>query len=308
MTRLHCEILTLLLLIHSTAYGQIITGWDDARGSMISSITDTTGNEGNIIMDWNSTLGEFGAVLSRSKEKIDSTIKGMETMEKEEDKRHLFLKGMELDLPSFRSPDGVDLYLLTEEGMTIYMAMNPPAFFQDMDKDVMKWILYYGYDKREYTKAVFNRYSHHLPLYRQYFEKVGIPLELSLLTIIESGCRNDARSSAGAVGMWQFMSATANDYGLDTDPFNDERRLAGKSTAAAALYLADAYKATKNWTLAAASYNCGIGKLKQIMKQSRHKDWDTLKNYFPKETRQYIPALIAIYYVWTYQEELGLKQ
>lgn len=305
MIHLHFKkaLILLPLFFHLNAEGQsIINDWNDTN-HIISSVSDTTGKNRNIILDWSTTLGNFGENIKISKEKIQKDISNKDSIYNHS--KHFHLKNMEFNLPSYINKEGIDLYLLTEEGMNIYLAMTPPAFYQNIDDDVEKWILYYGYEKRDYTKIIFSRYHKLKPMIDKLFKRNGIPIELGLLTIVESACQPDAISNAGAVGMWQFMADTGTDFGLNTSIGNDERFLPEKSTIAASKYFKKAYKITRNWTLAAAAYNCGIGRTKGLLYHSKHKDWDHLKPYFPPETRQYIPALIAVYYVWTYKKELG---
>ncbi len=73
----------------------------------------------------------------------------------------------------------------------------------------------------------------YFPMIEQVFAEEGIPEELKYLALGESGLNPTARSSAGAVGMWQFMPVTARGEGLRVDSWVDERRDPEKATHAA---------------------------------------------------------------------------
>ena len=129
--------------------------------------------------------------------------------------------------------------------------------------------------------------------------------ELSELCLIESGCTYEAESSAGAMGMWQIMPATGRSFGLEVTSFKDDRKDPVLSTQAAAKILLANYHKLGEWTLAAAAYNCGSGRIRAELKRG-NQDWEHMKGSLPKETSQYIPSLLAIHYVWTYREQLNL--
>ena len=86
-----------------------------------------------------------------------------------------------------------------------------------------------------------------------------VPKDLKYLSMIESGYNPKALSYVGAVGLWQFMPATARENGLVINDYLDERRDLKKSTRAAANYLSRLYSNFGSWHLSAASYNGGPG-------------------------------------------------
>lgn len=103
--------------------------------------------------------------------------------------------------------------------------------------------------------------------------------------------------------MWQIMPATGRRHGLVIDDTRDDRLDPSLATPAAADILKANYELTGNWTLAAASYNCGPARMKRTPQGIL--TWDAVKDKLPEETRHYIPSLIAMHYVWTYRKELG---
>ena len=122
-----------------------------------------------------------------------------------------------------------------------------------------------------------------------------MPLDLAYIAIIESGLAPKARSHASAVGYWQFIKPTAERYGLKVNWWVDERMDFYRSTDAATNYLNDLYGMFGSWYLAASAYNMGETRLKRLIKKHKTKNFWILskKKGFPKETREYVPKLIA---------------
>lgn len=120
----------------------------------------------------------------------------------------------------------------------------------------------------------------------------GIPEDFKYLAVAESGLNPRAESYAGAIGFWQFMRGTANDYGLEVNAEVDERYHVEKATYAACDYLKDAYEKYNSWTLVAASYNAGMrGVERQIERQKSTDYYDLL---FVEETQRYVFRIIAL--------------
>jgi membrane-bound lytic murein transglycosylase D len=103
------------------------------------------------------------------------------------------------------------------------------------------------------------------PMIRRRFEAEGLPGDLGYLALIESGYSNDAVSRSQAVGMWQFMKATARGYGMRIDSWVDERRDPVKATDAAARHLRHLRDRFGSLYLAAAAYNAGAGKVSRSL-------------------------------------------
>jgi membrane-bound lytic murein transglycosylase D len=114
--------------------------------------------------------------------------------------------------------------------------------------------------------AVFlARGARYEPMIRRRFEAEGLPGDLGYLALIESGYSNDAVSRSQAVGMWQFMKATARGYGMRIDSWVDERRDPVKATDAAARHLHHLRDRFGSLYLAAAAYNAGAGKVSRSL-------------------------------------------
>lgn len=137
----------------------------------------------------------------------------------------------------------------------------------------------------------------YLPMIQRVFRAEGLPLDLAYIPIIESGFKTNALSKASAKGPWQFMTATAKENGLHHDWFVDERSDPEKATVAAAKYLKTLSKMFNgDWNLVLAAYNGGLGRVQRAMKRSGQDDFWVLSDspkYLPKETREYVPLILA---------------
>lgn len=126
----------------------------------------------------------------------------------------------------------------------------------------------------------------------------GLPKELKYLAVIESEMKLTARSPVGAVGPWQFMPATARNYGLKIYNGRDDRKDFNKSTHAAAKYLKALYKEFGDWLLVIAAYNGGSGVVYNAMKKSKSKNFWDLQYYLPTESRNHVKKFIGTHYVF----------
>jgi membrane-bound lytic murein transglycosylase D len=109
---------------------------------------------------------------------------------------------------------------------------------------------------KERTAAGIKRSGRYIAQIQQIFRDRQLPVELSFLPIVESSYDIYARSSVGALGVWQFMPATGREYMRVTRDI-DERRDPLESSRAAAAYLKQAYEYLGSWPLAITSYNYG---------------------------------------------------
>ena len=111
---------------------------------------------------------------------------------------------------------------------------------------------------KERTAAGIKRSGRYISQIQQIFKERGLPTELTYLPIVESSYEINARSSVGALGIWQFMPRTGREY-MRVNSSVDERRDPIESSRAAASYLKQAYEYLGNWPLAITSYNFGQG-------------------------------------------------
>ena len=119
---------------------------------------------------------------------------------------------------------------------------------------------------KERTAAGLKRSGRHIAQMQQIFRDRGLPIELTYLPIVESSYDLNARSSAGALGMWQFMRTTGRQY-MRVDRSIDERRDPIESTRAAAAFLQQSYETLGNWPLAITAYNYGPGGMARAVKE-----------------------------------------
>ena len=150
---------------------------------------------------------------------------------------------------------------------------------------------------RDYVQESLARGSKYLPMIQNVFRAEGLPLDLAYIPVIESGFKPNALSKASAKGPWQFMKPTAQDHGLKTDWYIDERSDPEKATVAAAKYLKTLYRMFDgDWHLVLAAYNGGLGRLQRAMRSSGADDFWSLaesSRHLPRETREYVPLILA---------------
>ena len=147
----------------------------------------------------------------------------------------------------------------------------------------------------DYVNRSMTRSSRYLFYIVQEVNARNMPTEIALLPFVESAFVTHAKSSAKAVGLWQFMPATGKDFQLTQNVFRDERRDVLQSTDAALDYLQRLYNQFGSWELALAAYNWGAGNVAKAQKRNLaaglSTDYESLN--MPRETRMYVPKLMA---------------
>lgn len=143
----------------------------------------------------------------------------------------------------------------------------------------------------------------------QILDQHGVPRAFAYLPVIESAYLPHLTSKAGARGMWQFMPATAREYGLRVDWWVDERIDVEKSTWAAARYLRDLHRMFADWPLVLAAYNAGPGRVRRTLREHEATSfWQLLdKSALPKETRGYVPTFFATVAIVGNPERFGFE-
>ena len=132
-----------------------------------------------------------------------------------------------------------------------------------------------------------------LPDVKRAFSAEGIPPQLVWQAEAESSFNPAARSPVGAAGLYQFMPATAQQFGLRLSP-EDERLIAVKNAQAAAKYLKQLHTRFGSWPLAFAAYNCGEGRVSKTLRNTGGKTFDDIHDQLPAETRMYVPKIAAL--------------
>lgn len=144
-----------------------------------------------------------------------------------------------------------------------------------------------------------NRY---FPQIEPVLKKNLVPDDFKYLALAESGL-SQVVSPAKAVGFWQLLKGTAQEYGLVVGSEVDERYHVVKSTEVACQYLVDSYQKYGNWTMTAASYNAGRrGVDRQIVRQKKDNYYDLLLN---EETARYLYRVVAFKLIFEDPEAYG---
>ena len=156
-------------------------------------------------------------------------------------------------------------------------------------------ITYLQNHARNYITTVVHRCGLYQPLISETLLKQGLPQDLIYLAAGESSCNPYALSSKGAKGIWQFMAATGELYGLRRNQWVDEREDPVKSTQAAARHLRDLYKQFGDWFLAMAAYDWNPDGVQHAIERTGYADFWMLRklNALPKETENYVPIFLA---------------
>lgn len=141
------------------------------------------------------------------------------------------------------------------------------------------------------TILLHKRAARWFPIIEPILKKNGVPDDMKYVALAESGLTN-AVSPQKASGFWQIMQATATHYGLETSTEVDERFNLEKATQAACDVLLDAYKRYGNWTMAAASYNLGMGGIDKAMAKQQANSYYNL--YLNEETARYVYRIVAL--------------
>jgi membrane-bound lytic murein transglycosylase D len=147
-----------------------------------------------------------------------------------------------------------------------------------------------------HLQSAISRASPYLHYIVDELRRRGMPTELALLPMVESGFDPDAVSPAMAAGLWQFMPATGNSFNLPQTERIDKRKDVRASTRAALDYLTQLHAQFGDWPLALAAYNWGEGKVKRAVDAQVAKGLaaDFVDLTLPQETRQYVPRLYAL--------------
>jgi membrane-bound lytic murein transglycosylase D len=165
-----------------------------------------------------------------------------------------------------------------------------------MTDQVAGYISYFSNRGRGTFERAFARSGRYHDMMVTILKQEGVPQDLIYLAQAESGFHPLAVSRVGARGIWQFMGSRARGYGLQHSMWVDDRQDPEKSTRAAARHLKDLYAQFGDWYLAMAAYNSGPGTVQAAVKRTGYADfWELYRrNVLPKETRNYVPIILAM--------------
>lgn len=180
-----------------------------------------------------------------------------------------------------------DLLLRLRRGFSLERVAN------DRVQAELNWLM----RNSEYVDRVFKRAQRFLPYITNELDNRGLPLELALLPIVESGYDPFAYSHGRAAGLWQFIPGTARRYGVRQNWWYDGRRDVVDATSGAINYLSYLHELMDgDWLHAIASYNSGEGNVLKAV--SRNKSSGRPSDFWnlnlSKETSSYVPRLLAL--------------
>lgn len=160
-----------------------------------------------------------------------------------------------------------------------------------MNDRVRSSLVYFQTRARDAFARYLSRIKRYEWLYKQNFEKHGVPHDLIYLSLVESGFNTGAYSWARAMGLWQFIASTGRLYGLQRNWWVDERKDPIKSTEAACRFLSDLYEQFGDWELAMAAYNGGPGRVSRTTAKQGTRDFWKLR--LKQQTMDYVPLIYA---------------
>ncbi len=175
------------------------------------------------------------------------------------------------------------------------------------NKSVTRFERWYA-DRPDYVERMTERARRYLYFIVDEVEKRHMPSEIALLPMIESAFNPAANSIARASGIWQFIPSTGKNFGMQQNWWYDGRRDVISATKGALDYLQKLHDQFGSWDLALAAYNAGENSVSRAIARNRklHKPIDYEHLRLPKETRQYVPKLMAVKNIISYPSSFGL--
>lgn len=163
---------------------------------------------------------------------------------------------------------------------------------------------------RGVVRALHARSNRFAPMIRRKLRDAGLPEDLLFVAMVESGFDPTIRSPAGAIGLWQFVKTTGNDYGLTVTPLLDERMHAERATDAAIAFFKDLHGRLGSWDLSLAAFNMGYGGvLRSVRKYNTNDFWrlTEVEAGLPYETVNYVAKVLAYAVVGRNPDRFGLS-
>lgn len=178
----------------------------------------------------------------------------------------------------------------------------------ELDSKLIAHYERYYASQPEYVFRMGERARRYLYFITEEVTKRGMPTEIALLPMIESAFNPGAYSGARASGIWQFIPSTGKHFGMEQNWWYDGRRDVISATNGALDYLQKLHDQFGAWDLALAAYNCGEKCVMKAQARNRKRHMSTEYAYLtlPKETRHYVPKLLAVKNIIAYPMSFGL--
>ena len=178
----------------------------------------------------------------------------------------------------------------------------------DMDSRLVTHYERWYADRPDYVARMTERARRYLFYIVGEVEKRGMPTEIALLPMIESAFNPTANSVSNASGIWQFIPSTGKHFGLQQNWWHDERRDVISATNSALDYLQSLHDQFGDWELALAAYNWGENAVERAQAYNRrhHRPTDYEHLRMPRETRDYVPKLLAVKNIISDPQKFGL--
>ena len=205
----------------------------------------------------------------------------------------------------------VQLRLIPEDELEkggLWQRLRSGFTLQDIDSPLIAKHEQWYATRPEYVARMMERAGRYLYYITSEVERRGMPSEIALLPMIESGFNPGAYSSSKASGIWQFMPTTGRNFGLRQNWWYDGRRDIVGATTGALDYLEKLHDMFGDWELALAAYNWGEGAVQRAQEKNRRKglpvNYSSLK--LPDETRNYLPKLLAMKHIVDHPSSFNL--
>lgn len=261
----------------------------------------------NQLINYNLSILGILAILATS----CASSKDAATANLDTDAHDIWFKKLIVETAHLEAPEGEeDAAPATQDHITNNLQGKNHFLKNIHTNSVDFWITYLGVKNKERFQRFINNGEKYRSIIEETFARYDLPKELYFVGLIESGYYLGSKSHAGAAGPWQFIRSTGRIFNLQVNSHIDERRNIVKSTEAAAKYFKDLYKIFGSWELALAAYNKGENGVIRRIKKGKTRDYYKLSNMrlLPKETRNYIPKIIASMKIYQNLSLFGLKR
>lgn len=172
----------------------------------------------------------------------------------------------------------------TFAGQTVNLTRED--MFERMDREIITFTFMHTT-----SILMLKRSGIYFPIVEPILKEYGLPDDLKYIMVIESNLDPNARSSAGAAGLWQLMQATAREKGLEVNANVDERYHVEKATRAACRIFKESYEKYGDWLTVAAAYNAGQGGISRRLDEQHEEKATDL--YLTEETSRYMFRVMA---------------